>query len=215
MSTIPVFLPYANRPDLLQRALSFIPRRVTTEPVVINNSGEDLNVSCKVLNPPVPLTFSQSQNWFLQYAVDHGLPFYMWAHVDCVLQPDSVEKLYTMALSECSKGTKWGVIFTYYDILCAYSTKAMDEIGGYDTAFPDYGSDQDAYRRLDLAGYQRLESHLPGITHDGSQTIASDALRRHIVGLQVPYRSTLYRSKWGGEPGKERFQRPWDGQFGG
>jgi hypothetical protein len=213
VSAIPVFIPYANRPDLLQRAISFVPRRMTTEPIVINNSGDLLDVQCKVLEPPVPLTFSQSQNWMLRYAKENRLPFYMWGHCDMVLEPDHVEKLYTIALHECAKGTKWGVIFTFYDILCAYSTAAADAIGGYDTAFFDYCSDQDFYRRLDLAGYSRHESHLL-TKHDGSQTINSDPLRRHIVGLQTPYRSMLYREKWGGEPGQERFNQPWGGRFG-
>lgn len=210
--SIPVFIPFANRPDLLDRVLSWIPRRGTTYPVVINNSGRELCIGAAVITPPVPLTFTQSQNWMLEIAKKNNVPFYMWGHVDALLQDDTVEKLYNIAMQECSKG-KWGVIYTFYDIFCAYSTEAMSAIGGYDAAFFDYCSDQDTYRRLDLAGYARIESHLP-VGHDkGSTTINSDPLKSTLVGLQVPYRSSLYRQKWGGEPGHEKYDQPWQGRF--
>ncbi len=210
MSTIPVFIPYVNRPDLLQRALSLVPRRLTTEPVVIDNSGDpDFVAPCTTVHPPVPLTFTQSQNLMLKIAKDRKVPFYMWMHCDALPEPDSIEKLYAMAMRESSKGTEWGVIFTFYDILCAYSTAALDAVGGYDTAFFDYCSDQDVYRRLRLAGYSLLESHLP-VKHEGSATIKSDPAENRRIGLQVPYRASYYRAKWGGDPGAETFQRPFN-----
>lgn len=212
MSTIPVFLPYVNRPDMLDRMLGWIPRRLTTEPVVINNSGKPLDIRATVLEPPVPLTFTQAQNWMLAEAKRRNVPFYMWGHCDAILQPDTVDLLRERAMHECSAKTNWGVIYTFYDIFCAYSTSAMDAIGGYDTAFFDYCSDQDAYHRLDLAGYERLESHLP-VGHDvGSTTINTEPWRKRLAGLQVPYRSNLYRAKWGGDPGHEVFREAWGGR---
>ena len=212
MSAIPVFIPYVNRPDLLDRVLSMIPRRMITEPVVINNSGSPLTIGCKVMEPPVPLTFVQSQNWMLKEAKFRKVPFYMWGHCDAVLQPDTVELLYEQALKLFTDGIKWGVLYTHYDIFCAYSTNAVDAIGGYDTLWMDYTSDQDFYRRMDLAGYLRLESHLP-VGHDkGSTTIKSDPEYSRRVGLQVQYRSEVYRQKWGGEPGRETFTVPWGGK---
>lgn len=209
MNQIPIFLPYINRPDLLERMLYWIPTRNMTAPVVINNSGSPLHVPARVLEPPVPLSFTQSQNWMLAEAQRLNVPFYMWGHVDAILDEYTAIKLFDRAFTEWNNGTKWGVIFTYYDIFCAYSTEAMSAVGGYDTAFFDYCSDQDVYRRLDLAGYARLESGLP-VGHDkGSTTINTDPAQSRRVGAQVEYRSQYYFRKWGGAPGSERFQTPW------
>lgn len=207
----PVFVPYINRPDMLQRVLSMIPRN-TTEAIVINNSGEALNVDAWVMNPPVSLTFTQSQNWMLEITRHRAVPFYIWTHCDALLEPDSVERLYGMAMEECAKGTKWGVIYTHYDILSACNVEAMEAVGGYDTLFFDYASDCDYYRRLDLAGYARLESGIK-VGHDqGSQTIRSDPAQNRRVGIQVDYRGRLYRAMWGGDPGKETFATKWGEQ---
>ena len=206
---IPVFIPYVNRPDMLDRVISMIPRTEHTEAVIINNSGGRMErpMSAALLEPPVPLSFTQSQNWMMKLAKAYTLPFYMWAHCDALLEPDSVEKLYQCAVSQTGK---WGVIYTHYDIFCAYNTEAADAVGGYDTDFFDYSSDCDFYRRLDLAGYKRIESGIP-VGHDkGSTTITSDKRHWRRVGIQVPYRSALYRAKWGGEPGHETFKTPYD-----
>jgi hypothetical protein len=210
MSTIPVFIPYINRLDLLRRAVSLVPRRLTTEPIVIDNSGDPKFVApCTTVHPPVPLTFTQSQNLMLKIAKERRVPFYMWMHCDAEPAPDAVERLYERAMHECSVGTKWGVIFTFYDILCAYNTAAFDAIGGYDTAFFDYCSDIDAYRRLDLAGYSRLESGIE-VKHEGSASLNSDPAISRLIGLQVPYRGHYYRAKWGGDGGHETFLTPFN-----
>lgn len=210
--TIPIFIPYVNRPDMLNRVVSMIPKNDKVEPVVINNSGEDVDTTATVLIPPVPLTFTQSQNWMLSLAKEFKWPFYMWAHCDALLGMDSVERLYERAMEECAKGTKWGVIYTHYDILSACNVEAMDAVGGYDTLFFDYASDCDVYRRLDLAGYARMESGIP-VGHDqGSSTLRADPEQSRRVGLQVTYRSAVYRAMWGGDPGRETFADKWGPQ---
>ena len=84
----------------------------------------------------------------------------------------------------------------------------MDAIGGWDTMLTWYLADYDCYRRLRLAGYPTLESHLP-VKHSPSQTLNSDPLIRRQVDLEVPLREAYYRAKWGGNPGHETFDVPW------
>ena len=87
MSTIPVFIPYVNRLDLLQKAIASVPRRLTTEPLVINNSDSPLTVPCHIVIPPVPLTFAQTQNFMLKIAIDRHVPFYLFMHSDAEAGP--------------------------------------------------------------------------------------------------------------------------------
>jgi hypothetical protein len=210
MSTIPVFIPYVNRIDLLKKAIDSVPRRLTTEPVVINNSGHDLDVQCTVITPPVTLTFTQTQNLMLSIAKERGVPFYFFMHSDAEAGPDTVANIYEMAMRECSV-RKWGAIFTNYDALAAFNTAAFDAIAGWDTMLPWYCADNDVYRRLRLAGYPTLESNLP-VHHEPSQTLNSDPVIRRQVDLEVPFRERYYAAKWGGQPGAETFEVPFNGQ---
>lgn len=216
MPSIPVFIPYVNRPDLLRRAIDSVPRRLTTTPCVINNSGsrEPVNTAalgCNVIHPCVPLSFAQTQNLMLNHAKAEKLPFYMFLHSDAEAGPESVWKLYQAAVSECSR-RKWGALFTNYDALAAFSTAAFAEIGGWDTALEWYHSDADVYRRLRLAGYPTIETGLP-VVHEPSQTLKSDPLVRLRVDVMMPCRQEWYRRKWGGDIGNEIFDKPFNGQF--
>lgn len=216
---IPLFIPYINRPDMLERVCRMAVCPNVEINILDNSDGPSIMFSGIPLiyrRPTVPLSFTQTQNWMLkitQADADYG-PFYMWVHCDALLEPDSVERLYVRAMEECDKGTKWGVIYTHYDILSACNVEAMETVGGYDTLFFDYASDCDYYRRLDLAGYARLESGIK-VGHDqGSQTIRSDPAQNRRVGIQVDYRGRLYRAMWGGDPGREMFATKWGGRIG-
>lgn len=210
MSSIPVFIPYVNRPDLLERAIVSVPRRATTSPVIINNSGKDFNARCEMFTPPVPLTFSQTQNFMLKIARVQSVPFYLFMHSDAEAGPDTVEKLYRLAMHECAR-RQWGAIFTAYDALAAYNVEAMSTIGGWDTMLTWYCSDNDTYRRLRLAGYPTIDSNLP-VTHEASQTLNSDPAVKRVVDLEMPFRESYYRAKWGGNPGQETFDVAWGGK---
>lgn len=208
MSKAILFVPYVNRPDLLKRVLVSLAGIREIVPLVIDNSKDGSQVSCNSVRAPVPMTFTQTQNWMLDIARERNDPFYLWAHCDAIFTSADVMKLHRMAESET---TPWGVIFTNYDVLCAYRTDAVQAVGGYDTNFFDYCSDQDFYRRLRLAGYSLIESHIP-VQHDkGSSTLRADPEIARRVGLQVGYRSHYYRAKHGGDPGNETFMVPFNG----
>lgn len=211
MSTIPVYIPYVNRPDLLQKAIASVPRRMTTEPVVINNSGAPLDIRCRVVDPyPNPATFSQTQNWMMRDAQKLRVPFYFFMHSDAEAEGDTIEQLYKMAMHECSRG-KWSVVYTNYDALAAFNTEAFDAVGGWDEGFEWYASDSDVYRRLRIAGYPTLESGLP-VKHEPSQTLNSDPEIKRKVDAMFGQRVKRYVDKWGGDIGSETFDVPWGGK---
>lgn len=208
---VTLFIPYLNRPDLLGNAIASAINARDVDIYVIDNSGlpGKMHYAC-MIKPDVPLTFTQSHNLMLDIATNNKEDFYLWMHSDAETCPADLERLIEMARTE---QRKWGVIFTYYDTLAAYNTKAMQEIGGYDTDFRDYFSDNDVYRRLKLAGYELLESHIQ-TKHVGSQTINSDPALRFKHQILFPMSRDLYKAKWGGEPGRERFDRPYNGMIG-
>ena len=212
-ATIPVFVPYVNRPDLLKRCLDSLSIRLTTEPVVINNSGEGMPEEFHhytIITPGRSMTFSQTQNSMLELAVTAKKPFYFFIHADAEDNEGILDKLFDMAMIQRDK---WGVIFTSYDALACFNTEAMQAIGGWDEGFEWYTSEVDTYRRLRLAGYPTLESGLR-VKHTPSQTLNSDPAIRSRVTAGYAKRLERYRLKWGGDAGNEKFEVPFDGKDG-
>lgn len=205
---IPLFIPYVNRPDLLEKALASVGRVNDVQTLVLNNSGTPLNVLYQ-REPPVPLTFAQTQNWMLKMAEELNAPFYLFMHSDAEAVGDTVLRLVSMAKALTVQGKRWGTIFTNYDALAAFNTEAMRAIGGWDTMLEWYHSDIDTYYRLRLAGYELIESGLP-VKHEPSQTLKADPLLKLKIDLMAPCRSEYYRRKWGGEAHHEVYERPFN-----
>lgn len=212
MNPIPIFIPFVNRPDLLEKAVSSVPPSDKWQAIVINNSGGDVDVSCPVVIPSVPLAFAQTQNFMLSIAQMRGCPFYLFLHSDAEAGEGTVLRLVAHAQALTTQKRKWGVIFTAYDALAAFNTEAFQAVGGWDTHLPWYFSDNDVYRRLRLAGYEMVESGLP-VKHEPSQTIKNDPFLNHINGITFPIYARYYNEKWGGEPGHETFDTPFNGRF--
>ena len=208
-----VFIPYVNRPDLLKKAVDSVPLSEHWRVEVINNSDESVNHKRAQghLIPSHPLTFAESQNWMLHLVhVAWNFPFYLFMHSDAEAGEGTIQKLFDMASIVQNSGAKWGAIFTAYDALAAYSTEAMQAIGGWDENLPWYLSDCDVYRRLRIAGYPTLESGLP-VEHTPSQTLNSDPEIARKVAEDTPKWRAYYHAKWGGDNEHERFSVPFNG----
>jgi len=204
---IPVFIPFVNRIDLLQRAVNSC-RESEAYINIINNSGAPLSLfSHYIYTPIVPLTFTQTQNAMLKLCGNY--PFYLFMHSDAEAGENTVQQLIHLAKQCQHQERKWGAIFTNYDSLAAFNTGAMRAIGGWDTLFSWYESDCDTYRRLRLAGYETIESNLP-VKHEPSQTLKSDPEIKRRVDLEIPFRHAMYLAKWGGPPGEEKFTMPYN-----
>jgi hypothetical protein len=207
-ATIPVFVPVVNRFDLLKRCIDSLSIRLTTEPVIVNNSGKELPDEfhrCPIVTPKSPLTFSQTQNLMLELVVKTRKPLYFFMHADAEDNEGILDKLFDMAMIQRDK---WSVIFTNYDALACFNTEAMQAIGGWDEGFEWYTSEVDTYRRLRLAGYPTLESGLR-VKHTPSQTLNSDPEIRRRVSEGYAQRLERYRLKWGGDAGNEKFEVPY------
>lgn len=225
MNEFHAYIPYVNRPDLLKRAIDSVPE-LWDHLTIVDNSENGLSFdlveanltipteSVTVFTPPVPLTFTQSQNLFFKNAKRKGCRFILWLHNDCLIPAGTVKQLLDRVDSYYSEGRKWGVAFTYYDIFSAVNLEMVEEVGGYDTNIRAYCSDQDYYHRVRRAGWETISTEIEVEAikngHLGSQTIRSDERISLINGI-VQTADAFYReSKWGGEAGNEQYEYPFN-----
>jgi len=203
------FIPVVNRIDLLQNVIAAV-QPLWDDLTVIDNSERGVNVKpdkIKICCPPVPFSFTQSMNWELKQTLRRGKTFCVHMHNDAIIPEGACEKLLEFASNTHHTQQQWGVIYTLHDILCIYNPKVYEAIGGYDTNFSAYFSDNDYFRRMDLAGWKRINSGIE-VGHVGSQTINSDPYLRHVNQVTFPLYREYYRAKWGGVPGEEQFTHP-------
>lgn len=207
---IPLFIPYVNRPDLLEKALASVSGCNQTQSLVINNSGSELPLLYQ-LTPSVPLTFAQTQNWMIAMAGELNALFYLFCHSDAEAVGDTVQRLVAMANAYTIQKKKWGAIFTAYDALAAFNTEAMREIGGWDPLLPWYFADNNTYRKLRLAGYELIESNLP-VKHKNRRRLSRATSIWHLstVSHFLFTRGCTRKCGVGHRGGKELFPTPFN-----
>lgn len=163
--------------------------------------------------PPIPFNFQQSQNLILRMAQDTNLPYYYWMHNDVEVDDVAIQRLLTRVSEVDTETTgKWGVVFTLYDLLCAFNTAALTAVGGWSDYFEQYYADVHMYRLLRLAGYNTYEAGGDGVVHhnNGSSTIKSDKDRARRMNYVTQFAQAVYRQMWGGDNGSETYLTPWN-----
>lgn len=223
-----IFIPVVNRFDLLEKAVKSVKLNNYNEYIIFNNSEQEIPESIysgtqfRVWNPERRMTFTETHNIMRQYAIDNKFDFYSFMHNDGEIHDDTDIELvkYAESLTE-----NWGVIFTNYDVLCAFNTKAFEDIGPWgDEHWPQqengYLLDNDYYRRVRSRGYiikeitDREITYVPmervsGVSHVGSATLREEKEQK-IWDTQVKAVYEHYFKKWGGEPGQEKYLHPYD-----
>jgi len=202
------FIFYVNREDLLTKAFHSA-AEISDAVTIIDNSRDGLANPLPHYRPPVPLSFSQSMNLAMTHARRDGCSFVLVMHSDACAQPGSCLSLLDYARKLNRESRRWGILFTNYDALAALNLSLMDDIGLWDTNLPQYFSDNDYYRRIDLAGYEKIDTRIP-VNHTPSTTINSDPELKFLKNVTFPIYETYYTRKWGGPPGKERFRGPFN-----
>jgi hypothetical protein len=206
-------VPYVNRQDLLHRAIDSLQPLWAQPTIIIDNSVDGLpqaEYPVLILRPPVPLSVSQTQNWLVRRALEGGDVAYATMHTDAAALPGTPEKLAMLIDALCQEGRRWGSIMTNEDALVVFSAGMLQEVGLWDTVLPQYFADTDFYRRIALAGYERVESGLP-VLHEVSATIKSDPWLMFLNHQTFPLYEQYFAAKWGGKKGQESFVRPFNG----
>ena len=211
MTDVAAYIPVVNRPDLLQQAVTNA-WEVWDDLTVIDNSVEGMVVepeSIKVHRGLVPMSYTQSMNWGFADTLRKGKKFCLHMHSDSIVPEGAIEKLMSRVREIDGSGKKWGVVYTYYDVLCVFNAEAAVEIGGFDTNFHAYYSDNDFYHRMELAGYERFNTE-HNVGHHGSQTVNSDPYLRFVNTITFPLMRQYFVAKWGDLPGHEIFKTPFN-----
>lgn len=206
-------ISFVGGADYLKRALASIGDKHLHNVRVVNSS-DPLDLQWKhwetwyEIVPSVPLSHTQTHNWFQVEATDMDALFV--CHNDAEAEPDTIDKLLAM-LPTLPK--KWGVVFTNYDALAMYNPKMWKAIGHWNwRLYPSYYSDTSYYFQARMAGWQLIDSGLP-VKHEGSHVI--NKLDKKLKFLNHTLLADAARNnfiaEWGGPPGEERFTRPFNG----
>lgn len=206
---------YVNRQDLLTIAINSIKPYWPNTVIIDNSPNQDLRINrtlpIPVYEPPVPLSFSQTMNLLQVMAREKNCDVVMFLHNDAEAHPGTPEAFLSMLESLKKQKRRWGVAFTNYHSLVAFNMEAIRNVGLWDTTMPRYFADVDYYHKVQLAGFENINTLL-GVTHhyNGSCTIKSDPNLMFIHNITFPLYQQYYEKKWGGPPGQERFTKPFN-----
>lgn len=211
-----LFIPYVNREDLLSQAWDSVEKDFDV--IVIDNSPrQDLEAvatrNYQAYIPDIPLNFVCTQNLMLKLANQMELQYYGFMHNDGKAIGDTPKKLIEYANDLIMRNERWGLLYTFYDVLAIFNTKAFNAINGWSMYFNQYFADSDTYRRLRLAGYPTLDTGLPCDHYNGtdaSATIQNDPKRAfHNMVVSGMY-ARIYELRWGGPNEKEVYTTPFN-----
>ncbi|MDR5584018.1 glycosyltransferase family 2 protein [Paenibacillus larvae] len=207
---------YRNSLDLLRLALNSI-KPCWNHTVIIDNTsdlalrGESFPQGVQILEPPVPLTFTQSMNYLIRVGEECEADAVIFMHNDVELHPGTIEA-YLSALENLVHSDKnWGVLLANGFLLAAMRMEAVKKIGLWDTVWPDIFSDYDYCQRIHIAGYDIVDTYLPLTHHNGgSNTIKKDPLLFSLTQVMGPLWLEIYKAKWGDMQVQEKYRIPYD-----
>jgi hypothetical protein len=210
MSDYQAYFLHVNREDLLQRAvdsaIDFAPNMLIMDS---SKNGLSWDAPCEVWRPHTEQLFVQNINYALARTRAMGGNICIWMHSDAVAAPGSCLQLLAEARRLNAANVKWGILFTNYDALVALNANFIDDVGLYDLTLPWYFADDDLYRRIELAGYEKRETGIQ-VFHEPSQTLNSDVNLAFHNSITFPLYRQYYIAKWGGEPHHETYQHPFN-----
>lgn len=202
---------YANREDLLKEAVESA-RDIGHIHLWPNNGAKPVDDITDVTYHQLPdMAPVGVINMMIQSSWDDDVMF--WMHNDGLAKPGIADdfKHFVLGIHEHHK-SDWGVIFSLYDILCAFNMKAVRAVGYWDPMFFQYTADMDYYHRLTAAGFPSIQygPGRDGVEHRGSMTVRSNHLFNHITQWREGTRfdKKYYAMKWGGDCSNEKFARP-------
>lgn len=209
-----LFIPVANKFDFAQRAYQSV-RDLNGEILIIDTSGKVENGELEekefrgatiIKDFGYSIAFNMIQNITRARAIQGNDDYYIFMHNDGEFVDErGINKFCEYV--ESLDFDKWGVVFTNYDTLCAYNTRAMQKVGEWDMFLQQYYADNDMYRRIRLINFETVSSNFKVLHHnDASNTIKFDDKRKIINYVTYPLMNRYYEAKWGEKSGEEKYQ---------
>lgn len=214
-----IFIPVVNNFHLLEKAINSVPDGLFDDYFIFNNSNSKIPIDTKhfkVIDRFNRLTFKQTQNAMREYAIINKYDYYCFMHNDGEIVDDSAKRLIDMADNLVNTNTSWSVIFTHYDVFCAYSTTCVNEIGKWGDDFwpreqqSGYYLDCDYYRRMKLSKYQVFQLENANVLHNEPSNTIKDSNEKKNWELQRVKVENHYIKKWGDLPEKEKYNNPFN-----
>jgi len=189
--------------------------------VVVNNSGQSFDhshlagLTYALFDILEPLLLPNTLNWAIRQAKAAGDEFMMWMHDDAALRTNAVKILLDKYLQV--KGNRWCSIFLGKDgDTCSLYNPEFNfqERVWYDPMlFPMYLMDCHYFRIARLRGwaleYANWEGGFDYVIHKGSHSLTDvPTLRQKNDLIRRTGQDELYRTIWGGDPGKETNNDP-------
>lgn len=203
-----IFIPVVNCFDLLQKAINSVPENLYDDYFIFNNSGKNLNEfidkkQFTIINDN-PLSFKDTQNKMRLYAIENKYDYYSFMHNDGEILDDTANRLIQKADELINNNSKWGVIFTEYDVLCAFNTSCVETIGEWgDDNWPiqksGYYLDVDYYHRMLKYEFSHVQiKH--NVLHTIGNTIKGDENERSLWESERRAVQDHFKNKWGWLP---------------
>lgn len=219
-------IPYANRIELLRDAVE-LARDIGNIHVWSDGAPlPDPPIENATLHDLPPVTAVDVINHMIKSSLDDNDDVMFWMHNDGFAKPGIAKDFlsFTTGIFNSRTDGHWGVIFTMYDILCAFNMKAVRELGYWDNMFFQYVADVDYYHRMRKAGLDIIEYGKAGILHrnaevtpehdhggGGSNTIKADPLFNYRTQWRnrTKFDDAYFQFKWGAP--KHGYEQPLQG----
>lgn len=166
---------------------------------------------------------SYGWNRGINQAVDSGCDYALICNDDIILEPGTISKLYNglqhadLVTPVNTRDTQVTQDESYVegpDFACFMIRPAefKDKFGFFDECFtPAYFEDNDMAYRIKLSGGSSVARTDAGFFHKGSVT-QNWGGQQVVTGPMFLSNQAYYVDKWGGQPGNERFERPFNEQ---
>lgn len=218
--TVPALIcPAYNRHDLLERMLASIDVPVQRGVVIDNGMdyiprGEAVSLLQKFhvkhwLPPFASIGYGGAINFGITQMAD--APWWLWVSNDVQFLPGHLA-----TVVERMNAATTPTIITGGFTWAAINREMVYEVGLLDdwSFFPIYFDDNDYHQRVVLAGATWIEDWATGTIHGddgvGSATIRSDPALLASNHHSFRENEQRYVAKWGGMPGHEVYQTPWN-----
>lgn len=206
MSSYKVLIPYYTHPHYLDQLMDSMDIDYSHIIIVDNSKDQDAKkyVEQGVKVVPCPDNMGVSRSWNIGLRANADWTFLV--SIACCF-PNGFSEV----LAQMWQANEYCFLTTMAWHCNAISRKCVDLVGEFDENFyPAYYEDTDYYRRMNLAGVP-YNGYTPIPAY--AITIAN-SVSAEVNNLNVNYQAQAdyYKEKWGGYPGGEKWDIPFDGE---